>query len=537
MTMPSLTPDSLRRAAAPIRRTQAPWARAPITRPTRLQASRRADHTWAIGLALLVLATFLIRARYLGNPLIDVDEQFYLLVGDRMLHGALPYVDIWDRKPIGTFLLYAAIRLLGGGGIVEYQLVASAFVAATAVTIATIARRISSPRAALVAGLAYVPALAMNGGAGGQTPVFYNLPMALAALILIDLAMARRDPATIRRRGMRAMLLVGVAMQIKYTALFEGLYFGLALLALSWRAAPRRPGILADMLLWVAVALLPTLAALAYYAAIGALPAFFYANFVSIAERNPGALSERMEDLRHIIVRITPFLATIAAGEWLLRRDGAPWLRRRGGRDGHLFAIGWLAAALLGFAAFGTFYPHYALPLLVPLAVASAPCFTIVHRQIGRAMGTFVLAVLFIAYPLDAAKLERRHGDAADADALAGVIAAHMQGRCPYVFSGDPIDYYLADACLPSRWPFPAHLSLAHEAKALGVDPIVETKRIMDGRPPVVVDRTGTGADANPVVDHLVRSRLVHDYRLIYARPNRDEPNEVDQVWALRRDG
>ena len=73
-----------------------------------------------------------------GNPVIHVDEQYYLLVGDRMLHGALPYVDIWDRKPLGLFLIFAAIRLLAGDGIMQYQIVATLFAAATALLIARI---------------------------------------------------------------------------------------------------------------------------------------------------------------------------------------------------------------------------------------------------------------------------------------------------------------------------------------------------------------------------------------------------------------
>src|SRR5438874_1960984 len=60
-----------------------------------------------------------------GDPVIQVDEQFYLLAGDRILQGAIPYVDIWDRKPIGIFLLYAGIRMLGGEGIYQYQLAAT----------------------------------------------------------------------------------------------------------------------------------------------------------------------------------------------------------------------------------------------------------------------------------------------------------------------------------------------------------------------------------------------------------------------------
>jgi hypothetical protein len=534
MNMPSLTPETLRKATAPAIRAQAPWDASPRPPRVRPHTISRTDRRWVIGLALLVVATFLIRARYFGNPFIDVDEQFYLLVGDRMLHGAVPYVDIWDRKPVGLFVLYAGIRLLGGEGIIQYQLVASAFAAATAVTIAIIARRISSGRAALLAGLIYIPALAMNGGAGGQTPVFYNLPMAIAGWILIDLAMRAPDPAEVRRRGVGAMLLVGIALQIKYSALFEGIYFGLALLALSWRAEPRRPTILIDAALWIGAALLPTVLALAYYAWIGQAHAFLYANFLSIGARSSDPLHETLRDLQRVLVRMIPFAIAIILGEWLLRDRGAPWLRRRGGRDGHRFAIGWLIASIVGFAVFGAFYRHYALPLLVPIAVISAPTYTIVHRHVGRVMAAVVLAAMFIAYPLDAAKNERRHGDAAYEREISGVIAAHLHGRCPFVFYGPPILYLTTNACLPSRWAFPFHLSLGREAGALGVDPATETNRILDTRPPVVVDRIADDEDVNVAMQKLVRARLERDYRLIYAHANGSREPDIDQVWLLK---
>ena len=55
--------------------------------------------------ALLLCLAVAARWQTFGNPVLGYDEQFYLLVGDRMLHGALPYVDIFDRKPIGLFLM------------------------------------------------------------------------------------------------------------------------------------------------------------------------------------------------------------------------------------------------------------------------------------------------------------------------------------------------------------------------------------------------------------------------------------------------
>jgi hypothetical protein len=59
----------------------------------------------ALVLLVYTLLALMLRAFTFGSPTIQIDEQFYLLVGDRMLHGALPFVDIWDRKPIGLFLI------------------------------------------------------------------------------------------------------------------------------------------------------------------------------------------------------------------------------------------------------------------------------------------------------------------------------------------------------------------------------------------------------------------------------------------------
>ena len=61
--------------------------------------------------------TLATRTQTFGNPLLGFNEQFYLLFGDRMAHGGvLPFIDIFDRKPCGLFLIDAATRLLGSEG-------------------------------------------------------------------------------------------------------------------------------------------------------------------------------------------------------------------------------------------------------------------------------------------------------------------------------------------------------------------------------------------------------------------------------------
>jgi len=56
-------------------------------------------------LLLILLFALAFWSSQFGNPDVDFDEPFYLLVGERLLHGDIAYVDIWDRKPIGLFLI------------------------------------------------------------------------------------------------------------------------------------------------------------------------------------------------------------------------------------------------------------------------------------------------------------------------------------------------------------------------------------------------------------------------------------------------
>ncbi|MBJ6120439.1 hypothetical protein [Sphingomonas mollis] len=96
----------------------------------------------------LLVAAIATRVALYGDPLMLSDEQFYLLVGDRMLQGAWPFVDIFDRKPVGLFLIFAGLRAIGGNGILVYQLGATLCAALTAFVATRIARRFASPSTA-----------------------------------------------------------------------------------------------------------------------------------------------------------------------------------------------------------------------------------------------------------------------------------------------------------------------------------------------------------------------------------------------------
>jgi hypothetical protein len=490
------------------------------------------------GPILLLAAAFAIRCAWFGNPVIQIDEQFYLLVGDRMLHGALPFVDVWDRKPIGLFLIYGAIRLLGGTGIIQYQVVATLFAWATALIITRIARSIASARAAWLAGGVYLLWLNFFTGEGGQSPVFYNLFVAGAGLLTMR-AMARdATPRRIFRLGLAAMALAGVAMQVKYTALFEGIFFGLALLWAIARATGRVTPVLGAGMAWVALALLPSALVLSYYASVGHADAFLYANFLSVMERGSAGMPELLQRLGIMALLLSPLFGALALSE----RAG---LWRTHDRAAHHFILAWLGAAIGGLLAFGTYYDHYALPLLVSLCAAAAPAFDYVRRdaRIGLRLAGLLVAIGLVGIGVNHHLLVKRKGDAAYISQLAQAIEANRHGGSLYIYEGEPILYLLTGAPAPTRFMFPNHLGEAIEAPAVGVDPTAELRRIVATRPQVIVDaalqpvfdtperRAGRNLFINDATRAVLDAALAKGYRLAA----QFKVNKLyRRVWVLR---
>lgn len=476
---------------------------------------------WRVAMVALIVAAFLIRLSYFGDPLIDADEQFYLLVGDRMWHGAVPYLDIWDRKPVGLFLLYAAIRMLGGDGVIQYQVVATLFAGATAIVVAVLARRIAPPWAAIVAGLLYLLSLNLSGGPGGQAPVFYNLLVALAVWLIASAA--DRPAASVVGRGAAAMVLIGVALQIKYSVLVEGVYFGLALSWLGWRGGLRGTRLIGALARWVALALVPTALAFGWYAAIGHADDFIFANFTSIGLRGdyPHEFAELGKIAPRLLPLVLPILLSLRAGPW---RGGSPAAR------GYRLIAGWAIAALVSFLGFGSYFNHYVLPLLAPLAILAAAGFAV--RRAGPVLAVAALGALAVVDAKEAADYPGYFGDAAYARRVTATIEAHRARGCLYVYFGDPIYYQLSGSCLPTRWAFPYHLSLSREQPALGTGAMAELKRVLDTRPTVIVERTLHDDNRDPAADALLRRYLARDYRVAGTFPLRVDGT---RVWTLRQ--
>lgn len=445
----------------------------------RVAASRPIGLRLGLGsLALYLPMALALRLLMLGKPAFQSDEQFYLLVGQRMAQGALPFVDIWDRKPWGLFAIFRSVYALPFDPVLSYQVLGLVFSVLTALVIERIARRIAPPPAARLAGLAYLIWQPVFNVALGQSPVFYNLPVALAALIVTDARVRTRDPL-LPRRGLEAMLLIGLAIQIKYTVVFEGIGFGLMLLARGWADGWSRTRLLLTGSAWIVAALAPTGAVMLGYVLAGHGEAFVQANFLSIFGRSTD-IADSLAQLGKECLALIPFALAILLAPLRLppvrgeRNTVLPDLRL------------WALVAIGAFLLFGTWYDHYLGPVLVPLCVLAAPA--LARREPGaRWYGRLLLGFGLIGAVAVPAFQVIEKGTTAQFAAATRAVAQELHGRCLYVYEGDSALYRATNACLPTRYAYPSHLNASSEAGAIGVDTVAEVRRILASRPGVIV--------------------------------------------------
>lgn len=475
--------------------------------------------------ALIVLVGIGSRIVTFGNPIVIVDDQFYHYVGHAMIGGQWPYIDIWDRKPIGLFLIFAGIAAIGGGSVLVMQLIATAFAIATAWVIRHIASHFASPRGALFAAFAYLLTLPLFGGQTAQSPVFYNLLIAGAAALLIGAAKHKHEDQTFAR-SLSAMLLCGLALIVKQSSVVEGAAIGLGFLWIAFRRGMTPPRLAILGAAMVAVALAPSLVALGVYAAHGAdaRDAYLFANYVSIFMKTSHGSTARLAGFGFFLLYVFPLAVAAIAGSIVRRRSGdrsdAAWL-----------VNGWMIAALLGYFAIPNFFDHYALPLIAPLAVSAASLFGAPSGRLYFAgIAGFALmqgSMLDLGYN----RRERQRFDHVNA-----AVAAAAQGGCLFSANAPSQFYFTTPPCRTSAYIFPDHLTTMVEARGIGVDQTAELTRVLAARPAVIAVLEEAAHERRSVMNRQLATALRDGYREILYVPVQHEPSllQTMRLWQRR---
>ena len=479
-------------------------ARSTTSAPEGFARSLRTEtvrHLW-----ILFAVALLARANSFGDPNYHADETFYLMVGKAMHAGMSPYLDIWDRKPPGLFVLYWVLAGISGS-VLSFQIAGFLFTVATGAVVVRIARRWSGGDEALLGGCLYIAYLQPLLGGGGQSPVFYNLFVCTAVLLLIQAA-EQPQPSRIFGRGVGAALLSGIAVAVKPTAVFEGMFVVLGFAWLEWNSR-RNPTCVARLLLTTGLgAALPVIAMVAWYTARGELGIFLQATVVSNFQKDGAPTWLFVHTARYLLVIMCPIATCAWLGWFTARRDLS---------DRRLFGLIslWLVAALAGFLSVPNFYSHYALPVVPVLAVLSARYFS--TKRLGQYLALFVIGwALWVGQSLD---LTRGMRSKARFERAAEVIRTNLHGGPLYVFDGPPSLYSATASRWTGRFVFPEHLSNAIERRALGTDARGELTRVLGAKPDVIVVTSSPKPTLNTENFNLLQGELTRNYRLVCTMP------------------
>lgn len=429
----------------------------------------RAEKEFSPWLFLILLAVALVmRIATFGDPNLHVDESFYQTVGIAMHHGAIPYVDVWDRKPWGLFFLYYLIAFISYAPL-AYQLIATFFATATAWVIGRFASIWSNARGGLLAGVAYILWLNQLHGFGGQAPVFYNLFILVAALLVfraLDRLRAGEAPYTVPL----AMLLAGLAITIKPTAVFESCFLGIYATATILRSSLPRRRSCAHVLAWAIIGAAPMLAISAWYALHGYWHIYWQAMVLSSADRPMFLFPSTIRMLITFVIVAPLLMVTVMSlATW---RD-----------ESRRFVAWWLLAALLGLLSVPNFYMHYSLPVLVPLCLSSA---MFLSRPIAGPIAIVCLAI-FAVRTTDSFEFERTRKSREAFVELAETIRQHDDGSPLFIVDGPPQLYTMTGKPFPTPLIFSHHLGDENEKDLSHLSTLGETRRVLALRPGIIV--------------------------------------------------
>lgn len=444
-------------------------------------------HRWNIALAMLPVLVLAIRWASFLPSVIDWDESLYLLQAREWLRGNWPFSGVWDMHPLGAPAAIALAFLIFGESLETVRFLGSFCVISTGYALIALAHVTGAPRRlGYAAAVLYAAHSLQLGGLASNTEILF------APLVVSSLALAlARGPLWPRLIGMG--VLIGCALLIKQVVTPEGC---LAFAIFAWPLLrARRWGLLfATAAAYAALCLMPTALVAGIYALRGEFGIWFDSTILAPLQYASGRIP-----LEQMFWRITlaalalRWLVVLAVPALLLgRRD--PILRRL-----TRFALLWLATAALAVAGPGFFFPHYFLIVMPPLALLGGIGAYAFVQYVGGARARLALAaiVAFAAVDLMAADVTPRlsrgfaMGTPDTPRRMAALMNDELQpGDTIFVPNYQPVVYFLTQARLPTRFPFPVHLTGSF-ANLAGVDTDAEVARILASKPRfIVLDRT-----------------------------------------------
>ncbi|MDY6945759.1 MAG: glycosyltransferase family 39 protein [Pseudomonadota bacterium] len=483
---------------------------------------------WSL-LAALALVT---RLPYFFIDVIDWDESTFILMGDSLLKGFLPYTHIWDNKPPAIFFLFAA--LIGfGDDVLVTRIFGAVLVVATAWFVYALATRIHSRQAGVFGALVYV--LGMSATASGQattSELISTLPVLAALWLLIE-----------RRNGVGWYVLSGALLSLA-TLIRLNLALVVIAFALLIPIYERERGIaqcLRAMFAYGVGGIAVLLAFMAPYAVSGSFPLFWYSVFEApflYATTQSGPLANFVQHAFNAMgVRLgfdgPQFAVGVAA--WVVGAAGILLAIRsvHGSQDRErrltlVGTLGVMVATGLSIVVSGVAPMHYLIGLLPFMTLFAGVAYAYLAER-GLAPASWALLGVCGLVMLAPVASEYRdtwqrvaggsrlmHGPSYD---IAAYLHEPCAGGCNVYLLEDHLAYTMLDADPPRKIvTHPSNISKPSLLNAeIGAEPTPEgeMRAVLATHPDFIVKRPRVWY-LQPAQERILEQTLQQDYRLVH---------------------
>jgi hypothetical protein len=450
-----------------------------------------------------VLLGLILRFFSFFISVIDHDDSTYLVIAKALTEGQVYWVDIFDTKPIGIFLIYGFfMKVLGLTGIPTFRILGTLFIASTSFFIfRIISKKTGQTKPAFFGGLAF---LLMNStftfyGISPNTETYFTFFTGLAAMwVLIGQWSGRY---------FLAGLMLGIGFVVKYVVLFDMIGLGLVVLLMGEDSLYRR----ITKVAWMALgSILPFFGVAMWYWIYGHWDTFYFHAF-EVSGRYPSR-AELWEYPMHLIDFLGRFfIISMLAGIFLFRR----MYRTLGWNLHYWLLLTWFSALIPG-----KFFGHYFIQSMIPmslmfgLVLANERAF--LRSRLKRWYHFKTGVILFSLWATAAVFFQKvDYWDQPDTPkAVANYLKKNL-GENDYIYTSNSaqIIYYLLDKSSPVPYVHPSlfwqkqHL----EAMEIPVAEIIDNLKKLEPKYIITKPKGKRETASHPSLEQWIKNRYAID--------------------------
>lgn len=445
---------------------------------------------------LVVFVFFAIALRFLSfqYTVIDHDESSYLVIAQEILDGKILYVDVWDTKPVGIFLIFAAIIKLFGHSIFAIRLFASLFIGFTSFFLFLSLKRWGKKNIfALIGGLSYLLFCSVHKwNFAANTEIFFNLFTAIALFFFSG----KKNNLHFFLSG----LFIGIGFIIKYFVLFDLTAFWLFyVLVFVKKEGVSLLNVLKKTISMGLGFIIPFASVFFYYYFSNYFEEFVFVSFILPRNYvNSFNITKLFLFFAEFYLVYIPFVFLFIIAIFKAKN-----------RDLVYFSLLWFTMVWIIILLPGKFFHHYYFQLLLPLAFLIPEVFNtdsaterFLRKHYKIVLVVFLSVFLFwnfgFQYSMFFNKTDHRKE-------VAHYLNKELKKEDVLYCNYSSVIYFLTKKTPPQKYIHPTLLSKKEHINAIEVDVDKEAMRVVNKKPNVLVIQGGT----HPFIENYIKTNCV----------------------------